>query len=236
MARDRQRTNSSKKTAQRKQAPSLAELVKADVAAKIERARVRREVERKATKQGNHIPLDAVRRVPGGVQGARELQEHGFRTTKKGRGYGVVVDGPRDSRRRPIKGARVTVERGGVVKIAVKQRRDFVYGFTKREKKEFARDPESFTKKKLAELRKQFPTLARSRKPQVRLQWGAYQATKDFAPSYFTSKYFEKIANPHRRPPKGKKRPKKIDTLTGLHIVIHIPRKKNAKTKGRKRK
>ena len=236
MARARQRkTNSSSKSPRKTQAPSFAESVRADVEAKIARARERREAERLATRGGNHIPKEAVRRVPGGVERVRELQRHGFRTTKKGRGYGVVVDGPRDARRRPIKGAKVEVLKGGVVKTSVKQRRDYVYGFTKNEKKAFARNPEAFTAKKLRELRELFPSLARSRKPQVRLQWGAYQATKDFAPNYFTSRYFEKFAS--HRPAKGKKRPKKIDTLTGLHIVIHVPKKKaHGKTKRKKGK
>lgn len=160
-----------------------------------------------------------------------ELRAHGFRTTKRG----VIVDGPRNKRREPIKGARIAVAKGGVIKMSVGQRRDFIYGFTKKEKKEFARDPGAFEKKKLKELRSLFPLLRKARKPQVRLQWGAYQATKAFAPSYFTAKYFASIS-PEEIRKVGKRHAKpRTDKLTGFHIVVHVQKPKAKRAKGKKK-
>ncbi len=152
-----------------------------------------------------------------------ELKKRGFVVTEKG----VVVDGPRDAHRQPIKGTRVSIGKGGVVKFAIKRRRDFIVGFTAAEKKEFAKDPDAFTKKKLAELSKSNPSLGRAKRPQVRLQWGAYQATKDFTTTYFSKRYFAA---------QGTNAEKKIDKLTGLHIVIHIPRERKSHAKGTKRR
>lgn len=154
-----------------------------------------------------------------------DAREHGFHVNHKG----VVVDGPRDRRRKPIPGSKVEVKRGGVVIWKTGQRRDYIYGFTKKEKREFAKDPAGFEKRKLKELRSMFPNLRKARKPQVRLQWGAYQATKDFAPSYFTAKYFAAIS-PEEKRKVGKRRARpRIDKLTGFHFVIHLPTKKRAK-------
>jgi hypothetical protein len=213
-----------------KSRPTIGDLIRADVAVKIEKARRARTARRKSER----IPRELER--PATKAQRDELRAHGFRTTKRG----VVVDGPRNKISRPIKGARVRVLSGGVVQTSVKQRRDYIYGFTKAEKREFAKNPGAFEQKKLAELEKRFPYLARfRRKRQIRLQWGAYRATKDFAPSYFTATYFATVA-PETLRKKGKKgaRPR-IDNLTGFHIVIHVPQpgKKNAaKTKGRKKK
>lgn len=155
-----------------------------------------------------------------------DAREHGFHVNHKG----VVIDGPRDRKRQPIKGAKISVLRGGVVTTSVKQRRDFIYGFTRAEKKAFADDPAAAEKSILARLRQRFPTLKKSRKPQVRLQWGAYQATKEFSPSYFTSKYFATVSPEEKR--RGGKQ-KRLDKLTGLHIVIHVPTQRK---KGKKKK
>jgi hypothetical protein len=152
-----------------------------------------------------------------------ELKRRGFFVTEKG----VIVDGPRNVHRQPIKGSRVRVSKNGTVVFSNKRRRDFIVGFTPAEKKEFAKDPDKFTKKKLDELRKSNPSLRRVKRPQVRLQWGAYQATKDFTANYFSKQYFAA---------RRRTQEKKIDKLTGLHIVIHIPRerKTSAKKSGRK--
>lgn len=173
-------------------------------------------------KVDKRLPKDMLRSARGKT--LDEAKEHGFRVTKSA----VVVDGPRDKRRKPIKGARVKVLRGGVVQTSVGQRRDIIYGFTRAERKAFAKDPDGFTESKVAELMARFPTLRR-RKKQIRLQWGAYQATKDFAPSYFTARYFASVS-PEERRKAGKKARPRADKLTGLHIVVHVPKKK----KGRK--
>lgn len=139
-----------------------------------------------------------------------ELKQRGFFVT----GKGVIIDGPRNAKREPIKGAKFEVLHDGVVKWSYKDRRDYIVGFTAKDKKEFARDPDAFVKKKEAELRAHYPTLAR-KKFQTRLQWGAYQATKDFHPYYFTKRYpgiTERAGKAVR------------DRLTGLHIVIHNQR------------
>lgn len=177
----------------------------------------RRAVSRAYRRLNERVPTDMERRAPKAVR--EDARAHGFRTTPKG----VVVDGPRDKKRQPIPGARVEVKRGGVIKQTVGDRRDFIYGFTRKEKREFAKNPEAFTKKKLSELERLFPSLRRARKKDVRLQWGAYQATKQFSPTYFTARYFATIS-PEEIRKVGKRQAKpRADKLTGIHVVIHVP-------------
>jgi hypothetical protein len=156
-----------------------------------------------------------------------QLRERGFHVSKRG----VVIDGPRDSRRKPIAGAKMNVLKDGTVKWTVGQRRDFVVGLSSKDKKAFAKDPELFTKEILRRLRETNPTLKKIRPARIqkRLQWGAFQATKDFSPQHFTKQYFSMIA-PEERTRGGKE--KRLDKLTGLHFVIHIPKP----SKARKRK
>lgn len=183
------------------------------------------------------IPPDLLHKVPGKTKAERaanikEYKQRGFRVEKDS----VVVDGPRDSRRKKIKGSRVRVIGKGVVQTSVGQRRDYIIGFTKKEKQDFAAFPEPFIENKLLQLEKIFPSLRHRRNRQVRLQWGAYQATKDFAGNYFTAKYFATVS-PEDKRRDGKKAGPRADKLTGLHIVVHIPKKKKTKkkTKGKKR-
>jgi hypothetical protein len=158
-----------------------------------------------------------------------ELKEHGFFTTEKG----VIIDGPRSADRQPIKGTRFAIHKGGVVSFTNKKktakgeyiRRDYVAGFTAKEKKEFAKNPAAFMKKKEAELKKSLRGLMGKKKIQVRLQWGAYQATKDFHPAYFTKRYQELPARDFKRVK---------DRLTGMHIVVH-ERKRKTSSGGKKR-
>lgn len=224
MARDRHRSKKNTTKATKPAAVSLADLVKRDVATRIEKARAARDAREK-------IPKHIERAVPD-KSTRRTLARHGFRTT----GKGVVIDGPRNRKREPIKGARVKVMSHGTVKTSVGQRRDFIYGFTAKEKREFAKDPGGFQKKKLTELERIFPSLRAARKKQVRLQWGAYQATKDFTPTYFSAKYFASISNEEIRKVGKKHATPRLDKLTGLHIVIHVPKKKGKRAKGGKKK
>jgi hypothetical protein len=231
MPRARQRKKNSTRSTRNPQSknaarrsPSIGELVRRDVAKKIAaKAKQRRAA-------APRIPKELER--PATAKQREELKQHGFRTTKRG----VIVDGPRDKRRQPIKGAKLEVLKGGVIKTSVKQRRDFIYGFTRQEKREFAKNPGAFEQKKMRELEKLFPSLKKARKKQIRLQWGAFQATKDFAPSYFTSKYFAAVSPEEIRKVGKKKAKPRSDKLTGLHIVIHVPTKKAKRGKGRKRK
>lgn len=155
------------------------------------------------------------------------LKKRGFHTTKSS----LVIDGPRDSRRRKIPGAKMEVLKDGLVKWSAGQRRDFIYGMTKEERKEFAKNPELFTQKILARLRKKNPTLkaAKPSRIQSRLQWGAFQGTKDFAPSFFTKHYFANISPEDET--KGRKS-KRLDKLTGLHFVVHVPKPKAKPKRG----
>lgn len=183
------------------------------------------------------VPASLLRAVPGKTpkqraESLKEFKRHGFRTA--GDRY-VVVDGPRDGKRNPIKGARVTLKKGGVVVITAGNRKDYIYGFTRKEKKNFAAFPEAFLDNQYLVLAKTFPSLKKARKPQVRLQWGAYQATKDFAPNYFTAKYFAAIS-PEERREEGKKAKPRGDKLTGMHVVIHsAPKRKKKKTTAKKK-
>jgi len=185
------------------------------------RARIPRKIERRAS-----------------ASQLRELKEHGFRTTK----HGVIVDSPRNKLRQQIPGAKTEVKSGGVIHQTVKHRHDYIYGFTRKEKKEFAKNPQHMESIIFERLRVRFPNL-RKAKVQTRLQWGAYQATKDFSPSYFTAKYFSEISPEElRREGKTRARPR-ADKLTGLHFVVHVPsastarkRKEPKRGKTKKRK
>jgi hypothetical protein len=172
--------------------------------------------------QLKRFPLHLARGAPKETRVA--LKQRGFFVTKRG----VFVDGPRDSRRKPIPGARMRITKDATIVWSVKQRRDYIVGLTKAERKEFAKDPKTFIASKEKELRAKYPSLGK-RKIQTRLQWGAYQATKDFSPTVFSSKYLMKWL------PREKEH--KIDKLTGLHFVIHVPRKKGKKhAKGKRRR
>lgn len=159
-----------------------------------------------------------------------ELKKRGFAVNKKG----VMIDTPR-AKGEHIKGAKAEIFKDGTVKFSVKQRRDYIIGFTAKEKKEFAKNPAKMIEKKTDELRAKYPTLRRIKKIQTRLQWGVFSATKDFSPFYFTRQYFaqEGITKKTKR----KKGVKKIDKLTGLHFIVHTPRRKHAaksKAKGKR--
>lgn len=229
MARQRHRKNSSTKTPRGSRGFSFPRSsVSDDVDEKIERARRRRDAERRSE---SSVERAAPKRT------RDDFRRHGYPTTKGG----VLADGPRDARGNPLPGARTELYRGGIVKQSIDQRRDFIVGFTPAEKRQFAKNPDAFVAAKLAELEARFPLLRNRRHRQVRLQWGAYRATKDFSPTAFDRRYFEGFFE-HI---KGKPRKKRIDALTGLHIVVHVPksstadkqkRKRRASKKGRKKK
>jgi len=173
--------------------------------------------ERAVSRQYNKLkqyPFELERKADSKTRDA--LKARGFFTTKRG----VIVDGPRDSRRHPIKGARLRINKDGTVIWSVKQRRDYVVGLTKAERREFAKNPEAVIARKEKELRK---SVGARRKIQTRLQWGAYQATKDFSPRVFSAKYFAKWL--------PREQEHKMDKLTGLHFTVHVPRQK---TKGKR--
>lgn len=151
------------------------------------------------------------------------LKERGFFTTQRG----VIIDGPRDSKRRPIKGARLRITKDGTVITTVKDRRDYIIGLTKAERKEFAKNPDAVMARKEKELRAKYPKIGKRRKIQARLQWGAYQATKDFSPRVFSAKYFAKWL--------PREREHKIDKLTGLHFTVHVPREKGKRKHGKRK-
>lgn len=182
--------------------------------------------ERAVTRQYNKLkqyPFELERKADSKTREA--LKERGFFTTKRG----VIVDGPRDSKRQPIKGAKLTISKDGTVKWSVKQRRDYVVGLTKKERREFAKNPEAVIARKEQELRERFPSVGKRRKIQTRLQWGAYQATKDFSPRVFTAKYFAKFL--------PREQEHKMDKLTGLHFTVHVPRTKpKGKRYGKRRR
>src|SRR5215831_476154 len=109
-----------------------------------------------------------------------DLKAHGFFTTHKG----VIVDGPRDARRKPIPGVRFNILKAGVVSYSVKSRRDYIQGFTLEEKQRFAENYKKVVDEAEAAFRKKH-RLSKKVDVQIRLQWGAYQATKDFSAGYF---------------------------------------------------
>ena len=169
------------------------------------------------------FPLDLQK--PANKAQKKELRKRGFFTTDKG----VVVDGPRDSRRRPVKARRFAViGKGEGVKWTVNGRRDYIIGLTPAERKAFAADPKVFLKAHRKMMRETYPDFRKARDIQVRLQWGAYQATKDFAPSMFWTS--DTLGREQKLMKHGK-----TDKLTGLHYVIHLPRKQRKKIRARKK-
>lgn len=157
-------------------------------------------------------------------QQREEMSERGFRTTKKG----VIIDGPRNTKREPIPGAKMSIQKGGVVKWQVKDRSDYIYGMTKKEKKQFAKDPTGFIREIRERLAKTTPNLRGKRKVQVRLQWGAYQATKDFSPNLFAKRYpnFEELLKSRVKQSPAKQ---KADALVGIHFTVHTKGKRRVK-------
>lgn len=153
-----------------------------------------------------------------------ELKKRGFFTTDKG----VIVDGPRTGKRKPIEGTKFRILKGGVVRFEKGARQDYIIGLTKAEKKAFALDPKSFVESKEKELKALLKTRGiKFRDFQTRIQWGAYQGTKDFTPRSFQGSDTGKRAT--RALAKGSKRQidrDAADKMTGLHIVIHRKGKK----------
>jgi len=161
---------------------------------------------------------------------AKKLKERGFMVE----GRKAVIDVPRDKYRKKIPGSKLAVLKDGTVKYSVRDRRDYIVGFTKEEKKRFAKEGPGVITDVLKRLRKANPTL-RGKRVQTRLQWGAFQATKDYSPHYFTGTYFASISPEDRR--EGRKSPR-LDKLTGLHFVVHTSpkRKHRGKKKAQKKK
>lgn len=157
-----------------------------------------------------------------GAKQRAELKQHGFPTTKKG----VAVDAPRDKTRARIPGAKFEIQSGGWVKWSVGQRRDFIYGMTDADRADFAFNPEAFIAQKQDELIESHPATFRKirRAPQVRLQWGAYTATKDWSISEWMRAYpkWDKARAPKRTSAAR-------DRLVGIRFIVHIPKKRKRK-------
>ena len=124
--------------------------------------------------------------------------------------------------RKPIPGAKVDILKGGVVRFKKGKREDHIHGFTEAEKKEFAHDPKVYVAQREKAFRAEMKRRGIKVKDlQVRLQWGAYQATKDFSPNAFTGRY------PYIE--SKVKGAAVLDRMTGLHFVIHRKPKKGEK-------
>lgn len=163
---------------------------------------------------------------------AKVLKEKGFYVTKSMKR--VVIDVPRDVHRQKIPHTKFSIlKKMGVVKYTNTERRDFVIGFTKQEKKKWAADPKKFTADKIAEFKREYPQYAKFIKPSsIRLQHGAFQGTKQFVPDYYVRHYGLAGSMPATFKMKGKKL---LDNLTGLHIVIYIPQSKQGKNARKKK-
>lgn len=160
---------------------------------------------------------------------ARLLKRHGFHISK----YGALIDSPRkrakvDPTRAPLP-ARFSVQESGTVKFSYKSRRDYIVGFTKKERKEFAKNPNKTLDNILARLRKKNKDLRGRRNIQTRLQWGAFEARKDFAPISFSQKLksMDRIATMLRKK-YGPKVITPLDNLTGVHFVVHVQSKRKS--------
>jgi hypothetical protein len=169
-------------------------------------------------------------RQPATKEQRAELRTRGYIVNHKG----IILDRPRDKDRKQIPGAKMSIQTGGVIKWTVGQRRDFILGLTTAERKEFEKDPEKLIDRKLKALRESHPKTFKGlkQKPRVKLQWGAYASRMEFSPHEFARKYplWAKWLKAH-----GRKFPESVgrvktaqakDRLVGLHIVIHVPRRK----------
>lgn len=156
-----------------------------------------------------------------------ELKKRGFFTTHKG----VIVDGPRDSHRKPVKARKFkTLANGTGVKWTVNGRRDYIIGLTPQERIDFAWNPKEFLRQHRKMMREKYPDFRNARDVQTRLQWGAYQGTKDFLPSDFFAGG-DTLKKEQKLMAQGKS-----DKLTGLHYVIHLSKSKRKKHRARKKK
>src|SRR5437899_903075 len=87
------------------------------------------------------FPLDLLK--PATKEQREGLKKRGFFVAKKG----VIVDGPRDAKRKPIKARRFSVlGKGEGVKWTVNGRRDYIIGLSDSERMEFAANPAAFLK------------------------------------------------------------------------------------------
>lgn len=158
---------------------------------------------------------------------ARLLKAHGFHVSK----HGALIDAPRkrakdDPKRGKVPGARFKILKDGTVKFTSKERRDYIKGLTKKERKQFAENPKSVLNDILLRLKKKNKDL-RGKKVQVRLQWGAFESRKDFSANTFAArmKSMEKISKMLRKR-YGAKVKTPLDNLTGIHFVTHAGKKK----------
>lgn len=161
------------------------------------------------------------------------LATKGFHVTKRG----VVIDSPRDVRGNKVKQTRFRVSSSGTVVFENHDRRDYVVGLTDDERKEFSKFPDRVLARKRQELIDEFPTVRKHvRSLKVRLQWGAFQGTKAFSPTYFSRDYLLAISPEDQRKKYPRSKQRRIDKLTGFHFVIHVTRGRSItkRRKGRK--
>ena len=162
---------------------------------------------------------------------ARLLKRHGFDV----KGDTLILDKPRVRGAERIKHhkfrdrlpAKETISKEGIVKQSYKNRRDYIVGFDKAQRKRFAENPKGELDNILDTLKKRYKDVRGRRKKQVRLQWGAFESRKDFSPQQFI-KFLDtarKVAAMLKKK-YGSKVKTPLDKLTGVHIVVHVQKKR----------
>lgn len=148
----------------------------------------------------------------------RLLKEKGYTVTTKG----VILDAPRTALGKRLKGSRMTVLKGGIVKESVRERRDYIIGMDKKQRRKFAVDPKSFVKELLKHAKS--PALRKSKKQYIRLQWGAFSGRIDYKLENLADYFLDE---------KGKIKGRLIKNLTGIRIITYVEKTKKRKKRAK---
>lgn len=149
------------------------------------------------------------------------LKSKGYTVTARG----VILDAPRTPLGKRLKGARMTVLKGGVVKESVGSRRDYIIGLTKKQRREFARDPSKYAKQLFSKSKSK--AIRKSKKQYIRLQWGAYSGRIDYKLENLGSYFLDE---------RGKIKGHLIKNLTGIRLITYVDTEQKSAKRRRARK
>lgn len=149
------------------------------------------------------------------------LKDKGYTVTTKG----VILDAPRTALGKRLKGSRMSVLKGGVIKETIKDRRDYIIGLNKNQRREFAKDPKRLVKELLKHSKS--PALRKTKKQYIRLQWGAYSGRIDYKLENLAQYFLDE---------KGKIKGHLIKNLTGIRVITYVEKTKRKKAKRKRRR
>lgn len=145
-----------------------------------------------------------------------DLAAKGFQVTRKG----VILDAPRTPLGKRLKGARVSVLKNGIIKESVGDRRDYIIGLDKKQRRAFALDPKKFLKDLQDKTRSK--NIKKFKKHYIRLQWGAFSGRIDYKIENLADYFLDD---------KGKLKRGLLKNLTGIRIITYDETKKRKKRK-----